>query len=329
MYDRAWWKAQSHPVPIIGVGNVSLGGSGKTPMVEYLLEFLGADEKLAVLSRGYGRTSYGFYKVETDTDPEKSGDELLQIKTHFPKVQVAACEDRNQGLQRLLEKHPDLRCVLLDDNFQHRSIQVDYQILMTTYAKPYFEDKLFPKGTLRDLPYRVLEADHLIVTKCPVNIGEEEFSQIEGKIDAAAKFSLSFSTIRYGQIYSLQDKSKQDLSHIKQVLLLTAIADHSELSAHLEKQVDLLEVASFRDHHFFTEAELTESVSSFLEKNPDGIIISTEKDATRLLAHKSFIAEQNFPIYILPMKMVFLQGESDIVRAVQNVLDNHPRQKKG
>lgn len=322
LYDRGLLSSQEHDIPLIGIGNLSVGGSGKTPMVEYLLNFLGSGSDLAVLSRGYGRKSKGCQIINTNSTLEEAGDELLQIKRKFPKVQVMACADRNEGVRQLLKNHPNLSCILLDDNFQHRAIAVDLQLLLSPFADPYFDDDLLPKGKLRDLKSRAPEADHLVITKCPPELSSSEAQNISKEVQPfESSKNLSFSCIKYGQPYQLFDATKTiSLSNINTALLLTGIARTQELQADLQKEIAQLKMATFADHHAFTKAEIQECCGSFLKKNRDGIILCTQKDAVRLEAHKDFIQENKLSIYVLPAEVQFLQGETSLQEAVRSVL---------
>jgi len=322
LYNRNLLSSEKHEVPLIGVGNLSFGGSGKTPMIEYLLDFLGSGSDLAVLSRGYGRSSKGYKPVSGNSRVQDVGDELLQIKCKFPNVQVAACANRNEGVRALLKAHPNLSCILLDDNFQHRAIQVQLQLLLTPFSDPFHSDQLFPKGNLRDLKSRAQKADHLIITKCPSELSKSEQTPFEKALSPFhMNNQLSYSSIQYGQLHQLSNKKQtRSFDEVNAALLLTGIARLDELRSDLNKRIAHVELASFPDHHHFSEKDIEQHCDAFLQKNTSGIMICTEKDAVRLMEHVAFIKAKNYSFYVLPAKVHFLSGEEELQKAVRTVL---------
>ncbi len=309
LFDHKIFSSRKHPLKTIGVGNLDLGGTGKTPLVEYLLRYLGEGDDLAVLSRGYGRNSKSLQEIRVDSSFAESGDELLQIKQKFPNVHVVASSDRNKGMEYLQRRSPKIKCVVLDDNFQHRQLQVDHQILLTSYQEPYFTNHLFPKGSLRDLAERAKEADFLLVTKCPSRITKGERASFY-KHTGRTVGEIAFSSLEYHCAYALLDRKKTlKIDKTTSVLLLTGIAKPKPLLDKVRQDYQLLEHLCFDDHYVFAKTDLAEAFRVFLKQNPKGIILTTEKDAIRLLELKAWIAKEKLPIYVIGISCCFIEGE--------------------
>ncbi|KQC29712.1 tetraacyldisaccharide 4'-kinase [Flagellimonas eckloniae] len=275
LYNIGFYRSLSYPTVTICVGNLSVGGTGKTPMIEYLIRLLDS-HSIAVLSRGYKRKSKGFLIAESKSSVEDIGDEPFQIHKKFPKITVAVDADRRNGITQLenLVK-PDV--VLLDDAFQHRKVKPTYSILLTAYGNLYIDDWYLPTGNLRDSKSEAKRAHMVIVTKCPKLLSEDERTAISKKLKLLSGQKLLFSSLAYNEVVKNGSKDEIALLSLKEkkVVLVTGIASPKPLVSHL---FDIgLQVTHFEyaDHHYFTEKEIQE-FSGF------EIILTTEKDFVRL-----------------------------------------------
>lgn len=303
-YKRGILKSHTFPVPIICVGNLSVGGTGKTPMIEYLLRLLMPSHRTATLSRGYGRKSSGYLLLSPDDLAEKVGDEPLQFKKKFAEAIVAVDENRQRGISNLLASHnPEV--ILLDDAFQHRKVTPGFNILLTSYDKIYPDDTLLPSGTLREPVKGAARADIIVVTKCPPELNEKEQELIRLKIEPKEYQSLYFSSIEYSdQIFS---KSKAvDIGYLqeKEFCLVTGIAKPAPLVNFLQLKGLDFEHLQFADHHIFTSAEIEK-----ISKKP--LVLTTEKDFMRL-QH----TVKHDRLYYIPIQMNFLKGAEEFKKQI-------------
>lgn len=274
-YDWGWFSSKTYEVPVLCVGNLSVGGSGKTPMVEWLLRQLLPHRKVAVLSRGYRRKSSGFQLAGPGSAAGQIGDEPLQIARNFPEAIIAVDANRRRGIEKLVSlESPDL--ILLDDAFQHRKVRPLRSILLTAWDELYTEEAYLPAGNLRDHRSQARRADVIVVTKCPEGISQEEKARIREKLGPAEGQELAFASLCYedprdeqGQTFPFEALLKQPLT------LVTGIARPGPLLDYLGKMGVRFEHLAFADHHHFTEKD----IRMLEERRP---ILTTEKDAVRL-----------------------------------------------
>ena len=273
LYDHGILSSMAFKTPIICVGNLSVGGTGKTPMIELLLAIL-QDKQIAVLSRGYKRKTKGFILIANTSDAEEVGDEPLQIFTKFPMVQVAVDEDRQRGIS-IIEKKIAPELILLDDAFQHRKVRADFSILLSSYDDLYTDDWYLPTGNLRDSKNQAKRADIIVITKCPEQLRESEQQVIVKKIKPRADQQVLFSTLVYEDVLkgAASGTSLAGLKQ-KQITLITGIAKPQPLIDHLNKTGLEFEHHAFKDHHFLTATEL----ARFANKP---FLLTTEKDYMR------------------------------------------------
>ncbi|ETN96834.1 tetraacyldisaccharide 4'-kinase [Zhouia amylolytica] len=275
LYDKGFIKAKSYSIPIICIGNLSVGGTGKTPMTEYFINLLKTDFNIAVLSRGYKRKSKGFLLADQRTTVEMLGDEPFQYYTKFKGVHVAVDADRQHGIETLQKLcNPD--CVILDDAFQHRKVVAGMNILLTTYNDLYVDDLLLPAGNLRDVVNRADNADVIVVTKCPEKLSKEDKDLVTKRIGLCQHQKIYFSKIVYSTlIYS--ERERHSLAFLKgnTFTLVTGIANPQPLTSYLESLGLVFEHIDYPDHHHFSEKEI-----SILKER--SLILTTEKDYVRL-----------------------------------------------
>lgn len=297
-------------VPVIAVGNLNLGGSGKSPLIEYLLRLLGDKYKVATLSRGYGRSTRGFRFVAAEDTPASVGDEpYLFFKNFNAAAKVAVGEDRAAAIPQILHAHPEVDLILLDDAFQHRSVNPHLNILLTRFARPFCDDFVLPVGYLRESRRSAARADVIIVTKCPQKLAPEEREALQQKIATyAGSKPVFFSTIEYKDPIAFGDIL---VPRIDSVVVLTGIANCEPFIRYVQSRYRVIKHFKFSDHHRFTLEEIREIVT-FTRKQGEGVILlTTEKDSVRLLDASLRSAWSSIPCYYLPIEMQFLENGSD------------------
>ena len=302
LYDKDILKSTRFDTPIINVGNLSVGGTGKTPHIEYLVRLLQDNYRVATLSRGYKRKTKGFLLADENATVLTIGDEPYQYFQKFKKIQVAVCEKRVEGVRRLLlnKNKPDV--VLLDDAFQHRQIQAGLTILLTPYNDLFVDDSLLPSGNLRESKVGAARAQLIIVTKCPAVLSEKEQFEIAKKLNVQLTQTVYFSIITYDTfIYNkvLEKIALKDLFG-KKVTLVTGIANPKPLLSFLEDNKIVINHLEFSDHHHFS----SQDISVILEAE-SSVIITTEKDFMRL---KDKIKTK---LYYLPIQVAIINNEVD------------------
>lgn len=309
LYDSNVFRSADFNFPIICIGNLSLGGTGKTPMTEYLIRILQGKYKIAVLSRGYKRKTKGFVLAGSETGPLEIGDEPMQIHKKFPDITVGVAEERILGIPLLLQARPDTELILLDDAFQHREVRSGLNILLTQYHHLYTRDRLLPAGNLRDTRSSSKRAHLIVITKCPHDITEEEQRALIGEIDPQPHQSVFFTKIGNDAPYHLFTGEKHELKAEDSVLLVCGIASPQPLEQMLKNSVRRCDLLSFGDHHIFNQDNLRQ-ISRQFEKleGKNKIILTTEKDGIRLAKFEKKMA--HLPVYVLPVAHQFLFGEA-------------------
>jgi tetraacyldisaccharide 4'-kinase len=307
-FDWGIFKSTAFRVPVICVGNLSLGGTGKTPMIEWLVRELSDSIEVAVLSRGYKRTSTGFQIYSSQSTAAQFGDEPLQLAQKFNNITVAVDANRRNGIEQLLRLRPGLKLILLDDAFQHRWVFSDIKILLTTYQNPYFNDCVLPSGNLRESKDGAKRADFIVVTKCPNELSEEARSSFQTKLKLTSSQTGYFTSIGYPN--RLVGKGSPLLvDFVKQeFVLVTGIAQPSSLLAYLDRHKASYTHLSFSDHHSFSDTDVAR-IKRIAGQNP---ILTTEKDAVRL---RHLLTKESF--FVLPMQMQFLNDSKTLVEVIK------------
>jgi tetraacyldisaccharide 4'-kinase len=309
LFDKGILKSYSFSLPIIAVGNLSVGGTGKTPQIEYLIRLLSDKYKIATLSRGYKRQSKGFILAEANSNAATIGDEPFQFFQKFPSIQVAVDADRKNGIEQLLSQTEKPEIILLDDAFQHRKVKAGFYILLTSYGDLYSDDWMLPTGNLRESRSGADRANVIIVTKCPFNLSFEEQDDIKKRLKLLKSQELYFTFIAYDDcIYGENRKIKVDeIQHAAKVLV-AGIAKPEPFFSYLQNSNDVC--LSFPDHHNFTDKDILE-IKNLAQNN---IIITTEKDYVRLKG--SLPSEQ---LFYLPIQSSFVSGsDSDASERSEN-----------
>lgn len=315
LYDKGILKSYSFDIPIIAVGNLSVGGTGKTPQIEYLIRLLSPKYKAATLSRGYKRKSEGFVLADANANAALLGDEPYQYYKKFPNIQVAVDVDRKNGIEKLLTLKYKPEVILLDDAFQHRKVKAGFYILLTSYDDLFCDDVMLPTGNLRESSNGAKRANMIIVTKCPPTISELEQETIKNKIGLA--IPIFFSCIEYDdKIYNQNNTLEVSEIKSKEKVLLAGIAKPKPFFDYLQKEGD--DFMSFPDHHHFSESD----ISVIKNKAKDKIIVTTEKDFVRLDAE--ILAKQ---LYFLPIKSKFVDNQESFDKTILNYVGTYTRNR--
>lgn len=312
MYKTQLLKGVSFDIPIISVGNLSVGGTGKTPHIEFLLSMLRPYLHMGTLSRGYKRKTSGYRIVNEFDSALESGDEPLQIKRKFKDVMVAVSENRVFAIPKMLMDQPNLQTILLDDAFQHRQIIPGLNILLTEYSRPFFKDFLLPVGLLREFPESYKRADIIIVTKCPNDLLQEAADHFIQSLRPYSHQKIFFSNFSYQKPYFWFNPSfSYSLTTTTDVLLISGIANSDYLVQYLQKTVNNIEMLEFRDHHYFKEEDMQALLNLYNSMSgTNKIILTTEKDAGRLELYRSFFIENQLPLLVLPVKVNICLGQT-------------------
>ncbi|MFA4182680.1 tetraacyldisaccharide 4'-kinase [Xylanibacter rodentium] len=316
LFEVGMLKSHSFDVPLISVGNITVGGTGKTPHVEYLIRLLQDKFRVAVLSRGYKRKSRGFVIANEESTVKDIGDEPYQMKQKFPHVTVAVDKNRHNGINKLTEGEAGKKIdvVLLDDAFQHRYVKPGINILLVDYHRLIIYDKLLPAGRLREPLSGKDRADIVIVTKCPRDLKPMEFRVITKAMCLYPYQHLYFTMLDYDAlrpIYCGEERPLDTISADDHILLLTGIASPRQMIVDLSPYSTHIQPLTFGDHHTFTARDVEKINETFADMPGPKLIITTEKDATRLFGLKGLSKEVRHNIYTLPVKIEFMLGQEE------------------
>ena len=313
MFDIGLLRTRSFDIPVIAVGNITVGGSGKTPHVEYLINLLHEKFKVAVLSRGYKRKSRGFVLADENTAMPEIGDEPFQMKSKYSDIYVAVDRNRCDGINRLTTDPAtnDVDVILLDDAYQHRYVKPGVNILLVDYHRLIIYDKLLPAGRMREPKEGTSRADIVIITKCPKDLKPMEFRVLKRALSLYPYQELYFTTLRYNALKALDGGKRIPLGSLPKnvnILLLTGIASPQQMIVDLQSVSRNITPVTFGDHHQFTSSDMERVNDVFNSMKEPKIIITTEKDATRLANVEGLDPNTRKNIYALPIKIQFMLG---------------------
>ncbi|MDR3713894.1 MAG: tetraacyldisaccharide 4'-kinase [Puia sp.] len=307
-YDKGVFGSTGFNLPIICVGNLAVGGTGKSPMVEFLVRKLKSDHQVAILSRGYKRKTRGYAMAGEPTTALDIGDEPMEFHRKFPDIAVAVGEERIVAIPQLLHDRPGTEVIVLDDAFQHRAVKAGLNILLSDYSNLFTRDWWLPTGDLRDARKSYRRADLIVVTKCEETMNVAEKEAIIREIDPLGHQQVFFSSIRYGNPYHITKGDTCRITGDSEVLLVTGIANPGPLKRWLNDQAGAFFELSYNDHHIFTIDDLKTILRRFSAITAGNrIILTTEKDAVRLLKFDKELAE--WPFYVIPIESGFLFDE--------------------
>lgn len=335
LFDQGIFKSTGFNMPVISVGNITVGGTGKTPHTEYLISLLKAEFRLAVLSRGYLRKSRDFRIAKTGSRVVDIGDESLQIKQKYPDITVAVDRKRVNGIQELMKLAPPLEVILLDDAYQHRSLLPGYSILLIDYSRPILEDRLLPAGRLREPAGNRSRANTILVTKTPENIKPIEMREYVNKLNLNIGQHLFFTCMRYGNLFPLfpgKTKEERDAGWYRDkeagILLVSGIANPAGLRSYAETISTNISELNFPDHHRYTlkDVEHIKQLSMDLaETHGEVLILTTEKDAVKLRELDFPESVRNF-MHAVPIEVHFLNGDQkNFDKQIHNYVTSNKR----
>lgn len=316
LFDLNILQSKEFNIPVISIGNLSAGGTGKTPMVEFLTDFLAGEYKIATLSRGYKRKSKGFIIADENSTAEQIGDEPMQIHRKFPDITVAVDNKRVHGIEELQNRVDGLELVLLDDAYQHRYVKPGLSIMLMDKGNPIWEDHLLPWGRLREHPSEKKRAQIVVITKCPADMKPIEQRIIQKELNLFAYQRLYFTSIAYSEIEPVFGDVQGGVNSIicregkYHILIVSGIANTRDLRKHMRSLSPRIKEINFADHHDFSEKDIQQIQEKFNSIEGDNkIIISTEKDSVRLQKFNTIAKELRDSWYYIPIQTVFLNKE--------------------
>lgn len=322
LYDIRFFKSFDLDIPAISVGNLTVGGTGKTPVIEYLIRLFKDHHKIVTLSRGYKRKTSGFMIAGESDSAKTIGDEPFQYYNKFKnEIEVAVSEDRLFAVPQILSMLPDTELILLDDAYQHRRIIPSCNILLNDYSRPFYNDFLMPTGNLRESRKNANRADVVIVTKCPDKISDKEKDTINESISkyTGQNVPIYYVSTKYEPQVPILNKNYQ---FSEKIILVTAIAEPGPLVNHVRTNFHLLKHFNFNDHHYFSRKELEKIIDFYKSQHDENVsILFTEKDIMRIMGTKLQDILMGYPVFFQPITYKFAQGESEFEEFVLKVLD--------
>ncbi|MDH8702081.1 tetraacyldisaccharide 4'-kinase [Dysgonomonadaceae bacterium PH5-43] len=325
LFDWGILSSEEFPIPVISIGNLSVGGTGKTPHTEYIVNLLINRYKVAVLSRGYKRKTKGFLIANELSTAKTIGDESFQIHKKFPSIIVAVDSNRRRGIKKLLElpetEKPEV--IILDDAFQHRYVKPSLSILLTDFNRPFYEDKLLPSGLLREPRYGSSRADIVICTKCPNSLKPIDYRLVSNNMGLYPYQDLFFSSFKYRSLHPVFEQNtnikKECLEYLAKndfsFLVVTGIAKPEILMEHLEQYSKDTKLLDYPDHHQFSNKDIKHIIKTFEDiTNDKKIIVTTEKDAARLINDARIPNELKQYFFYLPIEVIFLLEQEDLFK---------------
>lgn len=324
LYDWHVLKSKHFNVPVIGVGNLALGGTGKTPHVAYLTELLSPTHRVCIVSRGYGRKTKGFQLANGSCNAETIGDEPMQYFNRFKNVTVAVDGNRNRAIELMSAVDAPPEVYLLDDAFQHRSTQAGLNILLTAYDRLYCDDYLVPAGTLRDIRKSARRADIIVVSKTPGTIDEKRMAEVMRKLQPLPHQKIFFSTLNYEPLRPVNQAACDfNPENADAALLFCGIAHPEPLAEELKRRYPLLDLLAFHDHHPYSEND----VKNILEKagqlpGKQKIIVTTEKDLARFTNSPYLCQFKSVPLYVAPINISILEEDKFKIEILNYVRKN-------
>lgn len=338
-FDWGWRKTRSFDIPVITVGNLAVGGTGKTPHTEYLVRLLQNDFNIGILSRGYRRQTKGFVLATPHSVPRDIGDEPYQMYHKFGRrVMVAVCENRCLGIDKMREINPALNLIILDDGFQHRKVKPDVSVLLTEFQNPYYSDKMLPYGRLRESKKGAVRADLVIVTKCPVDAAPIDYRIVHSNLNCIPDQGPYFTRIRYenprpvfpSSVKKDSVPTLEDLTENDRLLVICGIANPVPFVKYVKSFAPLVKVNIFSDHHEFTRKDM-DTICERFESLPANrrYIMTTEKDAVRLINNPYFPHKLKPYIFFIPVRVGIDEGQETKLRnSIIRLISNKQRDSK-
>ena len=310
LFDWGVLKSEKFSIPIICIGNITVGGTGKTPMAEMIISYMSRTHKVALLSRGYGRKTKGYLEVQTNSHYRNVGDEPLQIKLKFPETLVVVCEKRADAIRNIQKNHPEIDLIIMDDGFQHRYVDPKINIVMIDATRPTYSDKMLPVGNLRDLPEMLYRANYFVVTKCP-----EKMTPIERRIFRKELIQVAYQKIYFSRFESFKPQPlyptdiDPQTDDIVDVIAMSGVGNPKPFVNNLKSCYNVIEEINWEDHHVYRVKEMS-NLEKKLKKNPNAVVITTEKDAVKLTNSSKIPLEVRSKLYYVPINITFIEDSA-------------------
>ena len=322
MFDVGMLHSEKYDIPVLCVGNITVGGTGKTPAVEMLVGYYAKTHNVAVVSRGYGRKTKGYLEVSVDDSYIDVGDEPLQIKRKFPNVPVIVCEKRAYAIERIREQMPDVNMIIMDDGFQHRFVQPYLNIIMVDASRPVERDHLLPYGQLRDTISSLHRAHYFIVTKCPDDMTPIQMRIQHKVLTFKPSQQVFFTRFKRSVMRTLIEDRPMPMVAGSKVIAMSGIGNSEVFNEDLRSRFNVVETLDFEDHHTYRLGDLA-LMQKALERNPDAVIITTEKDAVKLFNSRKIPAEVSSRILYESVELAFVDGTNEFFQKLDKDIKQH------
>ncbi|MCL2560997.1 MAG: tetraacyldisaccharide 4'-kinase [Rikenellaceae bacterium] len=329
MFDWRILRSREYDIPVVCVGNITVGGTGKTPVVEMLVRRLGDEYTIAVLSRGYKRKTKGYVEVERGMSFLKTGDEPKQIKQKFPGVVVAVCEKRAEGIDEIRRRHPEVDLIILDDGFQHRYVKPWVNIVLMDYMRPVYQDHMLPWGALRDRLSQMHRADYVLVTKCPPDMSALDRRLVRKWLKLYPYQGLYFCHTQAGHpVPMFPSAGYRGSLHLgADVIAMSGIGNPEAFEKGLDAHYRVVDRLRYPDHHPYRSRDLAD-MERALAASPESVIVATEKDAVKLMGSRKIPPAIAARLYYLPIRMTFYEDtEIDFIKNLKNDLRTNPKDR--
>ena len=309
MFDCGLLKSEKFPIPIICVGNITVGGTGKTPTAEMIMRYMKSYYNVALLSRGYGRRTKGYMEVKTTSSYRDVGDEPLQIKLKFPDSLVVVCEKRAEAVHRIMKEHPEVNLIVMDDGFQHRYVDPRINVVIVDSTRPFYDDDFLPAGTLRDKVSSLDRAHYFIVTKCPVDMQPLDQRMWRKVLHKIAYQQVYFTRVVPTEAVSLFPTTNT-LKYGDEVVVMSGIGNPKAFVSGVKEKYKVKAKINFPDHHVYSVADI-ERIVALLEKYPNAMLLTTEKDTVKLRRSRRVPNIMRERLFFQPLKVEFLEGSDE------------------
>ncbi|MBR2368447.1 MAG: tetraacyldisaccharide 4'-kinase [Alistipes sp.] len=329
LYDWGVYKSYTFSVPVVCVGNITVGGTGKTPMVEYLLANLADSYNIAILSRGYGRSTKGYREVTLEDSYMDVGDEPLQMKLKFPNNTIVVAEDRVEAINRILREHPEVTLILMDDGFQHRRVKAKVNIILVDSTRPVKRDRMLPLGRLRDFRSRLSAAHFFVVTKCSEEMSPLDRRLWRNELRTVAYQKVYFTTVAQRPVVPLfHCEEREEVNYGQHAILLSGIGNPRHFARSAEQHFYVVAKFFYEDHHSYTADDLR-AIYAKLKSNPRAIVLMTEKDAVKLRRARRLPEMLRRAMYYQPIDVEFIEGpDRDFIGNLKREIELRPSSKR-
>ena len=320
LFDCKLLKREKFKTPIICVGNITVGGTGKTPTAEMIVEYMKNYYNVAVLSRGYGRRTKGYLEVKTSSSYRDVGDEPLQIKLKYPDTLVVVCEKRAEAIHRIEAEHPEVNLIVMDDGFQHRYVDPRINVVIVDSTRPFYEDDYLPAGTLRDKPKSLDRAHYFIVTKCPIDM-----SPLDQRMWRKHLHKIAYQRVYFTRVIPTppvaQFATSNTLKSGDEVIVMSGIGNPKAFVSGVKKSYKVVSTITFPDHHVYSVADI-ERIVAQLKKYPNAMLLTTEKDVVKLRRSRRVPDVMRERLFYQPVKVEFVEGsDSDFLGTLKSDLE--------